>query len=340
MSDLSYFMGQGVVSLAPRLPGGAICGPFVDQGDVDALTVSQTQKHDDIEESRSGNRIQSAHIPISTSLALKMNALQWSAANIAEATYGSYTSSSGGTVTAEAQQAYGGGRMYLANLNVSAVSATLAGATGTINNVVVTAGGTGFTASSLLDCTISGAPGTGATAKALTNAAGAVVAVYVTAAGSGYVSPTASVSGGSGATFVVNMGAATLAATTDYVVSPTTGAVAITSTSTKVPTQTVATPLGYTKGAATLWAYTYAAYTGKIEALMTTVAEYAVRFDGINVADGGSQVVLNLHRVSLDLAKVLAFIEAKHGNLEIGGMLLPDTAQPAGTSMFYNLIKV
>jgi hypothetical protein len=64
------------------------------------------------------------------------------------------------------------------------------------------------------------------------------------------------------------------------------------------------------------------------------------------MADGGNPVIVTMYRVSLEIAKTLALIEAKHGTLEIGGMLLPDetlgvgAGAPAGLSQWFNVIKV
>ncbi len=342
MTDLAYFVGQGKVYLAPRITGGAVSGGLRYLGDCESLQISTTQKFDDIEESVSGNRIVAAHIPIGTTMALKLNALQWSAKNLEAALYGTFGGAvAAGTVTAEIQAAYNNCMALLANPGVSAVVGKLAGLTGAIASVAVTAGGTGYTPG-LNALTFSGSPGTGATGWAYANAAGILQSAFVVAPGSGYVAPTCTCATGTGATFQVNMGAASLVLNTDYTVDVASGAVTFLPGSLLVPAQPTTAQAGAVAVTpiSSTWAYSYAAYTGRIEAVTKTQSEVSLVFVGLNVADSGNPVLVRVLRCSLDIAKTLDLIAAKHGNLEIGGMLLPDTSQPAGLSQYYNITKV
>jgi len=352
MSDVSYFSGQGKVFLATRLPGGAINGGFKFLGDCDALTINASQKHDDIEESMSGNRLVAAHIPIGSTLSLKINALQWTSNNLSLATYGSYSGVvPGGTVTNEIQKGYNDSLMPLGQPQVSAVVGKLAGVTGTLASIAVLTPGSGYTPG-LLALTLAGSPGTGATGYAYVGADGTLKGAFVTAAGSGYVSPTATVTtpgSGTGATFQVNMGAASLVLDTDYTVNPATGSINVLAASKLVPPQPTQSQAGTTQTVtpvSTTWNYTYGSYTGRVDGFTSTVSEVALRFEGLNMADGGNPVIVTAYRCTLDIAKTLALIEAKHGTLEFGGMLLPDTtlgigAGPsAGLSQWFNIVKV
>ena len=105
-TDVSYFMGQGKVYLAPRVAGGAIAGGYNYVGDCDIAQITANQKFDDIEESVTGNRLVSAHIPIGLSFAVKLNCLQWSIANLAKTTYGGLLAlpQAAGSVSAETGQ--------------------------------------------------------------------------------------------------------------------------------------------------------------------------------------------------------------------------------------------
>lgn len=122
----------------------------------------------------------------------------------------------------------------------------------------------------------------------------------------------------------------TLVAGTDYTVDPVFGTLQFLASSTAVP----AGP-----GVPCTVNYTYAAYTGKVEAFTQPIAEYALRLQGINTMNGNSAVIFNAHRVSLDLLKSLELISKKHMTLDLSGALLPDYTKPAGQSAFYNLIK-
>lgn len=126
---------------------------------------------------------------------------------------------------------------------------------------------------------------------------------------------------------VVQKGATTLTEGTDYTVDAKNGTITLIS----------ATNLG---GAAP-WAltvdYTYAAYE-KIEANTQTVAEYAFRFEGINLATKKS-VIANIHRVSLNMAETLSLIGTEVNKFTMSGMVLPDSTKAAGESQYMTIIK-
>lgn len=347
--DIAYYTGQGKVYLATRIAGGAISSGFTYVGDCDSLVISQNQKFDDIEESTSGNRLVAAHIPVGTSLSTKMNCLQWSSANLQAAVYGAYSGAvPAGSVSNELQNGYNNSLLPLANPQVSSVVGKLSGVTGTIQSIAVLTGGTGYTPG-IISLTLAGSPGTGATAKAYVNAAGVIQSAFVVTAGSGYVAPTATAATGTGATFQVNMGAASLTLNTDYTVNPATGSINVLPGSKLIPPQPTsaqATAANTVTAIGTSWNYSYAGYVGRIDAFTQTSLEVALRFEGLNIADGGNPVIVSMYRNSLNLAKTLSLIEAKHGTLELDGMLLPDASYGAGMglagslSQFYNAVKV
>ena len=73
-----------------------------------------------------------------------------------------------------------------------------------------------------------------------------------------------------------------------------------------------------------------------IEALTTKAAELTFRFAGLNEADGGKSVIVDMHRVSQGVTKQLSFIQDKgFGSLEVEGALLKDPSKTgAGVSSY------
>lgn len=176
--DMNYFMGQGIVTVAPRDPLTGAIGGYVEMGDVDAFQINPEQKFDDVEESMSGLRLTAAHIPISTSFRFKCKCLYYSAHNLA----------------------------------LACADANIPGANANGTNVIQAATG---------------------------------------------------------------------------------------------PSQ-----------------------------------EFAFHFEGINTADNGNPIVVDVWRVALDMAKVIDFIMAKHSELELDGMVLPDMARNGTTeSRYFTITK-
>lgn len=88
-----------------------------------------------------------------------------------------------------------------------------------------------------------------------------------------------------------------------------------------------------------LWlSCTYAAYAS-LEAITTSAAELELTFEGMNEANDGSPVVVNIWRASQGVSKSLALISGKLGVLDVEGTLLADTTKTgAGISRFYNVL--
>lgn len=72
----------------------------------------------------------------------------------------------------------------------------------------------------------------------------------------------------------------------------------------------------------------------KIEAGMTGVQEYAVRFDGINVNDNLPYQVY-MWRVSMNLSASLSLITEETASLDMAGKLLVDNTRPTGESKYW-----
>lgn len=351
--DVVYFMGQGKAYIAPRQTNGAINGPFTFVGDTSALQITTNQKFDDVEESTSGNRLVAAHIPNGLSFNVKMTNEQWSAANLARATYGSLsTLGVAGTVTAELIQAWagvtsqgvqGGGIVPLAYPGVSSVVAILGGAATTLASVTPLVAGTSALAAGTR---VTAAP-VGMTATvapvvvAVIGVGGGVDHYEVTTHGSGISVPPTSftVAGVTSMTQNINMGATALTLNTDYTTDATNGALTILAASTKINSgyqlDQTGTPISVN--------YSYSSYDSAIEAILTGngIQEYAIRFQGFNTANGNSPVLVTLWRYAMNLAKTLDLLMSKHGSLELDGMLLPDTTRNGTTqSQFFSVIKV
>lgn len=127
-------------------------------------------------------------------------------------------------------------------------------------------------------------------------------------------------------TVVVKEGATTLVANTDYTIDADNGTITIIS----------ATTIGTFPSNLTV-DYTYAAQE-KVEASTQTIAEYAFRFQGINLATK-KQVIVDLHRVSLDLSQTLSLIGTTVNKFTMTGMLLPDPDAGVGESGYMTITK-
>lgn len=87
-----------------------------------------------------------------------------------------------------------------------------------------------------------------------------------------------------------------------------------------------------------LWvSYTYGAYA-VIEAMTTKSVELALTFGGLNEADGGKPVVIDIFRASQGITKKLALINKDFGALDVEGSILLDaTKTGAGISRYYKV---
>lgn len=95
------------------------------------------------------------------------------------------------------------------------------------------------------------------------------------------------------------------------------------------------TVTGLTEGDAITVSYSHADQV-VIEALTTGAVELQLRFAGLNEADSGKSVIIDMHRVSQGVTKQLSFIQDKgFGSLEIEGSLLKDPSKTgAGISSY------
>lgn len=81
-----------------------------------------------------------------------------------------------------------------------------------------------------------------------------------------------------------------------------------------------------------LWvSYTYGAYAA-IEALTSKAPELELTFGGLNEADGGKPVLVEIWRASQGITKTLALISKGFGALDVEGSVLMDPTK-VGTSI-------
>ncbi|MGZ3325699.1 MAG: phage tail tube protein [Xanthobacteraceae bacterium] len=106
----------------------------------------------------------------------------------------------------------------------------------------------------------------------------------------------------------------------DYTVDENLGAVNI------LPTSTATFPL------TTTVSYTYAAYSGSVEAFTQNQPVFSVLMLGINTANSNQPVRVQAYQWAPDMAKTLNMIERKHMQFELDGMLLQDQSKPFPTS--------
>ncbi|MBB4845028.1 hypothetical protein HNP55_003574 [Paucibacter oligotrophus] len=97
---------------------------------------------------------------------------------------------------------------------------------------------------------------------------------------------------------------------------------------------------GVTDGDAAKLSYSFAGQA-VLEALTTKAAELQLRFGGLNEADEGKPVVVDIWRASQGVTKSLGLLTGKFGQLDVTGTLMADqTKIGAGISRFYRTTMV
>ena len=81
--------------------------------------------------------------------------------------------------------------------------------------------------------------------------------------------------------------------------------------------------------------YDYAAYV-VIEAMVTSAPELDLLFEGLNEADSGNPMIVNVWRASQGITKSLSLINKEHGTLDVEGTVIKDpTKTGVGISPYY-----
>lgn len=126
-------------------------------------------------------------------------------------------------------------------------------------------------------------------------------------------------------------GSTVLVAGTDYVVDAANGTLTFLSGSTAV-TGTTAVPCTV--------AYTYAAYSTKVQGLVDTIKDYKIRAELKDLVSGKS-IIVEMHRANMNLAAQLALISQDMGSLSVEGSLLPAAeVVTAGESQYFSVLEV
>ena len=342
-TDLIYYVGQGNLSIAPRITAGAVNGGFRYVGDLLGVQIGLNEKFADVFENNTGYGFQALHAPVQIEASIKLILAQWSTPNLQLALWGSTPgASAGGTVTGESVNGYVGLTNYLAN--IGATNLTLTVATGAVTSVTVAGTPTGYSTTDTV--TFSAAPSGGVTATGvIASAAGGVPIIQITNPGSGYLSaPTVTVSGGSGGTFTAVLGG-TLVSGTDFTTNGSYGAFTILATSPvlKNVAPTAAIPL--------VANYTYEATNGRVDAYNASPTEWSVKIEAKNVANpfvdsnnsAFAAVLIEAYRAFFDPSKMLDLIGKKDAPLELDGVLLVDPTRAftpgSGRSVLFSITK-
>lgn len=346
-NDNSYALLQGSLFMQRRALNGGVIGSLIPVGDADQLEIAVSQDFNDIKESQSGLRYTAAHIITGTDVKVKANLLIANQANLAASLWGTDTGVAiAGSVSAELKTAYNNSLVPLANPGVSAVVAVLGGSATHVAAIAVTAAGTGYAANTLFAMTLT--TGVGQVATAISDANGRISGVYLTGTGT-TLATAASITtpgGGTGATFAIQAGGASVVLSVDYTLDAVNGSLTVLPGSLKIPAYRDIRGIGPTTGGQVSVSvnYTFAEYQGRVEAFTRGISYYSLRLQGINVANDNQPIVCAIHQVALDMRKMLSLIDAKHQVMELDGMLLQDTTRALPTalapfSQFFNITK-
>ena len=118
---------------------------------------------------------------------------------------------------------------------------------------------------------------------------------------------------------------------TDYTINAASGTINVLASSTTIP---VGTPL------TTTVTYNHAAYNGAVEAFTIPQKFFSLHLEGINVAQAGQPVIVDVWQWAPDPVKMLNFIDKKHFTQEIDGKMLKDELITTdGLSKYYKVKK-
>lgn len=85
-------------------------------------------------------------------------------------------------------------------------------------------------------------------------------------------------------------------------------------------------------GTAATVSYTFATYTGTVEAYTTQQPILSLRLHGINTANNNQPTIVECYQWAPDMSNTLDFIGKKHMMFQLGGMLLQDQTKPLATA--------
>jgi len=333
-----YFSGQGVVMIGDRDSAGKPKG-LIPVGNVSALKLGLAATTLEHKESQTGNRAIDLRLVTELKSSISMTIENFSKEGLASALAGGYTSQAAAIVTAEATKLYMGKVVALANIEAT--------------NVVVKQGVTALTLYTnsttpwdyLLNATagsIKFNDGTGGLAVDKLTTLSAVTAPASVTAGAeteftwAATPPQSIIDAGVGGYFVVSG----LAGTDAALVNNKPARITSINTSTKkvkiaitTTTITIGVPLIATDGLAIAIDYNAAAQN-VVTAMTSLSTEKYMRFEGLNTADGGNPVVVEVFRFIVDPLKELALIGDGIGQFVLDGNVLADSLQVTGSKFF------
>jgi hypothetical protein len=316
MADFS-FIGKGKVYLGPF--GGA--GALRPVGNCSKLTLGIDEETKKILDYMSAGGGVAAKMSRISGLTVTMSLREFTAENVALAVYGESTPVTAGTISShEAHTAYKGGLIRLLHVNPSAV--VVNATNGTIETVSLGNGGTGYTVNDVLTVVHSGAAL--GTVRVDTVNAGVILTITRIAKGTGYtVANGKAVTGGTGSNATINVltinGPRTI--TTDYLVVP--GGIFITEAGAIADAEAITVDYAYTA-------------QNVIQAIVESAQEFVMAFDGLNEAQTGLPVIVDMFRIKFGPTKALDMIEDDFGTLELTGeLLIDDTKTGTGISQYF-----
>jgi len=324
----NYYSGQGVVMLGTRDATGKPV-QLRQLGNVSDLTISIATTVQEHIESQTGARGVDLRLETEVKATLAATMESFNARNLEIMLRAANTSKWGATVVAEALKLYNGAVIPFANIKASAVVVKRGATTLTLytNDATPFDYKLNADAGSILmnDGAVAALVGltTGGVAPPAITVGNPTV---VTVANTAVIGEYAVFTGFAGAdAALVNSKTAKI-----VFASPTVVHLDI---NTVGKTITVGTPLSAFDGVAITADYVYA--DQKMSAAMTAAAaDYFLRFEGLNTADGNKPVVVDVFKFSSDPLKELALISEGIGQFVLEGSVLADMLQVSGSKYF------
>lgn len=330
-----YYSGQGVLLMGPRTAAGKPFG-LLPVGNVSSLKLTLNENVLEHKESQSGNRLSDLRIAIETTGGISAVLESINSRNLALALRGDRSEQLAGSVTAEAVTGHAG---LVTPLKFAKVSAVVAKRGGTTLTAFV-APGTPWDyklnadAGSLLinDGSTDLVTGltTGGTAPSAVAVGNPTVFTYASTPALAVVGARQLITGLTGADAALVNGKAFEIT----VVSPTQVSVNVDTTG---KTITLGTPLSFFDGQPLTVDYSFAGQH-LVQAMTQPLREFFLRFEGLNTADGGKPVIVEVFKVQLSAAKELELISDTVQNLTMEGSMLNDPLQATGSKFFREIL--
>lgn len=331
----NYYSGQGVVLLGDRDTSSGRGYNFIPVGNVTALKLNVATSVTEHKESQSGSRGIDMRLTTEIKGSLSMEMEHYNPTNLAIALRGSYTSTTGSTVTGETNKGYIGRVSSLVNANVSSV-AVKRGATALtayVNDSTAWDYKLNTDAGSFMlndgSVTALDKLTTGGSSPSITGVtAGATTTLTVTTTAA--VGSKVALSGFTGAD-------AALINSKAFTILTNTGTAITIDLNSAGKTITLGTPLSFFDGTALTVDYTYGAQT-VIGALTEAATEKFLRFEGLNTANNNKPVIIEVYRFLTDPLKELDMISDTLQKFTLEGNMLMDALQ--ADSKYFRQIMV